>query len=63
MTGGGVLGSVGGNRLQGNSPYNLRNATSPVLTIKAERNIWDYATVAQVLSANIFGSVDVEPLG
>ncbi|UCH62082.1 MAG: right-handed parallel beta-helix repeat-containing protein [Fidelibacterota bacterium] len=53
--------SVGGNTLNGNIPYDLTNLSGD--TVKAEYNFWDHSTVAEVLSNDVSGPADVDPLG
>jgi len=53
--------SPGLNILKGNRSKDLANQTAD--TVKAENNVWDHATVAEVLAEDVSGPVDVEPLG
>ncbi len=52
---------IGGNTIQGNSPYDLINQTGS--TVKAKFNYWDHTTVENVLLLDVSGSADVDPLG
>ncbi|HXH10791.1 MAG TPA: DUF1565 domain-containing protein [Alphaproteobacteria bacterium] len=63
--GGGILGSSGGNILRGNgitSGYDVNSLLTSSVVMKAERNIWDHLTVADVLMFDVNGFVDVAPL-
>lgn len=53
--------SVGGNVLTGNLPADLVNETGTV--IKAKYNFWDHQTPAEVLSLDVRGPAEAEPLG
>jgi len=53
--------SAGGNILQGNTPYDLTNNSGH--TVKAENNLWDHTTVGEVISNDVSGPADVDPLG
>jgi hypothetical protein len=53
--------SAGRNILKGNQPADLINETETL--IKAKFNLWDYATAAEVLSQDVRGAAEVEPLG
>jgi parallel beta-helix repeat protein len=55
------LASVGYNTLRGNRTKDLVNQTAD--TVKAEHNVWDHETAAEVLAEDVTGQVDVEPLG
>jgi parallel beta-helix repeat protein len=52
---------LGFNILKGNQEKDLVNQTNN--TIMAMNNVWDHATVAEVLSQDVSGSVEVDPLG
>ena len=52
--------SVGGNTITGNMPCDVNNKSSR--TVKAENNVWDHKTVAEVLANDVNGDVDVDPL-
>jgi parallel beta-helix repeat protein len=54
-----TVSSAGGNTLKG-SGRDLRNETSTL--VRAERNCWDRTTVAEVISQDTSGSVDVDPI-
>ena len=54
-----TVSSTGGNTLRGNGVADLRNVTSTL--VKAERNCWDNATVADITSRDTAGPVDVDP--
>jgi len=61
--GGGGLGASGGNVLKGNgviSGFDVTN--SATAQVKAENNIWDHLTVADVSTFDVRGNVDVDPL-
>jgi parallel beta-helix repeat protein len=53
--------SAGLNILRGNQPAGLVNETETV--IKAKYNVWDHQTTAEVLSLDVRGPAEVEPLG
>ncbi|HEX9972053.1 MAG TPA: right-handed parallel beta-helix repeat-containing protein [bacterium] len=53
--------SLGFNILKGNQARNLVNQTNNM--IMAKNNIWDHATVTEILSQDVSGSVDVMLLG
>ncbi len=53
--------SAGGNILKGNKPAALVNETETV--IPAKHNLWDHKTAAEVLSLDVRGQAEVEPLG
>ncbi|UCH62103.1 MAG: right-handed parallel beta-helix repeat-containing protein [Fidelibacterota bacterium] len=53
--------SLGLNILRGNQSKDLLNLTAD--TVKAMNNVWDHATVAEVLAGDVSGPVEVEPLG
>ncbi|UCD39062.1 MAG: right-handed parallel beta-helix repeat-containing protein [Fidelibacterota bacterium] len=59
--GGDHLTSAGLNIIKGSRTKDLVNETAD--TVKAENNIWDHDTVADVLSEDVSGLVDVDPLG
>ena len=53
--------SAGLNILKGNQPADLVNETETL--IKAKNNVWDHTTAAEVLSLDVRGPAEVEPLG
>jgi hypothetical protein len=53
--------SAGGNTLRGNQPADVINESQSA--IEAKHNYWDHGTVAGVVSADVRGAVNVEPLG
>jgi len=53
--------SAGSNVVKGNLPAGLVNETETV--IKAKHNVWDHRTAAEVLSLDVRGPAEVEPLG
>ncbi len=53
--------SLGSNVLRKNAPADLINETGTA--IKAQHNTWDHKTVAEVLSLDVRGLSEVEPLG
>lgn len=54
-----TVSSTGGNILKGNGVADLRNTTTTL--VKAERNCWDNATVANITALDTTGPVDVDP--
>jgi|GEM_PF-5602166 len=52
--------SVGLNTITGSRSYDLMNNTSD--TVKAENNIWDHRTVTEVMTNDVRGNADVDPL-
>ena len=52
--------SPGGNVLRANQPADLVNETKA--PIQARRNYWDHTTTAEVLSADIRGKAEIEPV-
>jgi PKD repeat protein len=63
--GGTAAPSCGRNTITGNGLYDLRNGIdgTPQPEVKAENNFWDHSTVSEVLSSDVSGNVDVDPLG
>jgi len=57
--------SIGRNTIMGNGGYDLINQLpgTPKPVIKAENNFWDHTDVASVLSSDVSGAADVDPLG
>jgi len=57
--------SIGRNTITGNGGYDLINLLpgAPQPVVKAENNFWDHTDVASVLSADVSGAADVDPLG
>ena len=53
--------SAGLNVLRGNRPASLVNETQTI--IKAKNNVWDHQTAAEVLSLDVRGRAEVDPLG
>ena len=53
--------SAGWNILKGNLPADLVNETET--TVMAKHNFWDHQTAAEVLSLDVRGPAEVEPLG
>jgi nitrous oxidase accessory protein NosD len=53
--------SPGGNRLVQNEPADLINETQG--RISAKHNQWDHATASAVMSTDVRGLADVEPIG
>jgi hypothetical protein len=60
VIGGKTISSSGGNRIAGNGTGDLRNLRTGY-TLKAEANCWDHQQVAQILSDDTEGTVDVDP--
>jgi parallel beta-helix repeat protein len=60
--GGQAVASPGRNRITGNGVADVRNLRTGY-TVRAEANCWDHDTVAQVVSLDRLGDVDVDPLG
>jgi len=57
--------SIGRNTITGNGGFDLINQMpgTPQPVVKAERNFWDHTDVASVLSSDVSGAADVDPLG
>jgi hypothetical protein len=53
--------SAGLNVLKGNQPASLVNETEAI--IRAKNNLWDHQTAAEVLSLDVRGRAEVDPLG
>jgi parallel beta-helix repeat protein len=60
--GGQTVNSAGGNRIQGNGTADLRNLRTDGFSLRAEANCWDHQQAATVLSADVEGLVDIDPL-
>jgi hypothetical protein len=59
--GGATVVSRGGNRIQGNGAFDVRNSTGT--PVSATRNCWDHSSPADVRALDTEGAVEVEPLG
>ena len=52
--------SAGGNTFKGNKPADLINETKS--SVAAKNNTWDHQTASEVLSNDVRGPAEVEPI-
>jgi hypothetical protein len=60
IIGGKTVSSSGGNSVRGNGTADVRNLRAGY-TLKAQSNCWDHQQVAQILTDDTEGTVDVDP--
>jgi Right handed beta helix region len=60
VIGGKTVSSSGGNRIRGNGTADVRNLRANY-TVKAQANCWDHQQVAEILTNDTDGTMDVDP--